>query len=93
MGVVVERAQADVVDPSFLKGHELSYHLFDLGGIHNSFYRRSIYHIWKYIKSYLKNIKIRNYLNAKLLLLFEMSAFSALNNVNISPKTLHSKHF
>ena len=44
MGIVVERAQTDVIDTTLLERDELRHHLFYLGGVHNPGYGRLVYH-------------------------------------------------
>ncbi len=46
MGIVMERTQADIVDASLFERDEFRHHLFYLGGVHNTCYRRFVYHIF-----------------------------------------------
>ena len=44
MGIVMERTQADIVDAALFERDEFRHHLFYLGGVHDTCYRRFVYH-------------------------------------------------
>ena len=46
MGIVMERTQADIVDAALFERDEFGHHLFYLGGVHDTCYRRFVYHIF-----------------------------------------------
>ena len=40
----MERTQADIVDAALFERDEFGHHLFYLGGVHDTCYRRFVYH-------------------------------------------------